>query len=354
MIRHGQDPEAKKTPATPIEDGFSMPAEWDPHAGCFISWPCRELTWRGHFEEAKRAYCAVINAIDRFDPVTILVDPRTSHEARQRLGSEARIVEVALDDSWARDNGPIFLRGNDNSVALVNFKFNGWGDKQPCEKDDKLPILLAERLRIRRYDAPMVLEGGAISVDGNGTLLTTEQCLLNGNRNPSMSREEIQQALASYLGIRKVVWLGRGVEDDMTDGHVDGVAGFAMPHVVLAAHTNDDSDPNYRNLEENLARLESATDAKGRSLEVVNMVQPRPISVGGVSVTPSYVNLYFANGAVIFPIYGIRHDALARETLAALFPMREILGVRCEHISVGGGDVHCITQQQPAGEILYP
>jgi agmatine deiminase len=354
MAEDGQGPMAEKIMATPIEDGFSMPAEWDPHAGCFISWPCREPTWHGHFEEAKRAYCAVINAVDRFDPVTILVDPRTSREARQRLGSEARIVEVALDDSWARDNGPIFLRGNDNTVALVNFMFNGWGNKQSHEKDDKVPILLAERLRVRRYDAPMVLEGGAISVDGAGTLLTTEQCLLNGNRNPSMSREEIQWALESYLGIRKVVWLAKGVEDDFTDGHVDGVAGFAMPHVVLAAHTNDDSDPNYRNLGENLARLESATDAKGRSLEVVKMIQPRPISVGDVSITPSYVNLYFANGAVIFPIYGIQQDDFARETLASLFPTREILGVRCEHVSVGGGDVHCITQQLPAGKLLYP
>jgi len=339
---------------TPAEDGFSMPAEWDPHAGCFISWPCRELTFRGHFEDAKKAYLAVIKAIDRFDPVTVIVDPQTSKEARRRLGPGARIVEAALDDSWARDNGPIILRRDDNRLALAHFRFNGWGHKQPCEKDDRLPVFLAERLRIRRYDVPMVLEGGAISVDGDGTLLTTEQCLLNVNRNPSMSREEIEQVLASYLGIRKVIWLPRGVENDMTDGHVDGVAGFAMPGVVLAAHTKDDSDPNYRNLEEALARLESATDAKGRSMEVVKMVQPRPIMVGGVPVTPSYVNLYFANGAVVFPSYGIREDDLARETLASLFPEREIVGVRCEHISVGGGDVHCITLQLPAGEPQYP
>lgn len=339
---------------TPAEDGFSMPAEWGPHAGCFISWPCRELTFRGHFEDAKRAYSAVIKSIDRFDPVTVIVDPMTSKEARRRLGPRARIIEAALDDSWARDNGPIFLGRDDNTVALANFRFNGWGHKQPYEKDDRLPVILAERLRTRRYDAPMVLEGGAISVDGDGTLLTTERCLLNVNRNPGMSREEIEQVLASYLGIRKVIWLPRGVEDDMTDGHVDGVAGFVMPRVVLAAHTRDDSDPNYRTLEENLAQLESATDAKGRSLEVVKIVQPRPISVGGVPVTPSYVNLYLSDGAVVFPRYGIREDELARETLASLFPQHTIVGVRCEHISIGGGDVHCITQQLPAGEPLYP
>jgi len=345
---------SEKVQRTPAGDEFSMPAEWGPHAGCLISWPCREHTWHGHFEDAKSAYSAVIKAIDRFDPVTVLADPATAQEARRTLGSEAKIIEVALDDSWSRDNGPIFVRRGDNRLALANFRFNGWGQKQPCEKDDRLPILLSERLRIRRYDAPMVLEGGAISVDGDGTLLTTEQCLLNANRNPSLSQEDIEQVLASYLGIRKVVWLARGVEEDMTDGHVDGVAGFAMPHVVLAAHTSDDSDPNYRNLEENLARLESATDAKGRSLEVVRMVQPRPMLVGRISITPSYVNLYFANGALVFPTYGIREDNLAREILASLFPEREIVGVRCEHISVGGGDVHCITQQLPAGEPLYP
>ena len=345
---------SEKAPRTPAEDGFSMPAEWSPHAGCLISWPCREPTWHGHFEDAKRAYTAVIEAIDRFDPVTILADPATAQEARRRLGPGARIIEAALDDSWARDNGPIFLWRGDNTVALANFRFNGWGHKQPHEKDDALPLQLAERLRTRRYDAPMVLEGGAISVDGDGTLLTTEQCLLNVNRNPGMSREEIEQVLTSYLGIRKVIWLPRGVEDDMTDGHVDGVAGFVMPRVVLAAHTKDDSDPNFRTLEKNLARLESATDAKGRPLEVVRMVQPRPIRVGEVPVTPSYVNLYFSNGAVVFPKYGIREDDIARETLESLFPEREIVGVRCEHIGIGGGDVHCITQQLPAGEPLYP
>ncbi|MDH3364451.1 MAG: agmatine deiminase family protein [Thermoplasmata archaeon] len=331
-----------------------MPAEWEPHAGCFISWPCREETWQGHFEDAKRAYSAVVGAIDRFDPVTVISDPTVSGEARERLGPGARIFEAALDDSWARDNGPIFVRNDDHNLAVVDFKFNAWGNKGPWERDEKLPALIAERMGTRLYEAPMILEGGAISVDGAGTLLTTEQCLLNANRNPGMSREEIEQTLASYLGVRKVVWLPNGLEDDMTDGHVDGVAGFVMPHVVLAAHTNDESDPNYRRLEANMARLESATDSKGRSLEVVRTVQPKPIMVDEVSVTPAYANLYFANGAVVFPTYGIREDDIAHEILASLCPEREIVGVRCEYIGVGGGDVHCITQQLPSGEYLYP
>lgn len=331
-----------------------MPAEWGPHAGCLISWPSREPTWRGHFEDAKKAYSGVMAAVNRFDPVTVVADPGAAQEARRRLGPGMTILEAPLDDSWVRDNGPIFVRREDGRLALVNFRFNGWGRKAPYELDDRLPALLSERLRVRRYDAPMVLEGGAISVDGEGTLLTTEQCLLNVNRNPDMSREGIEQVLSSHLGVRKVIWLPRGLEDDMTDGHVDGVAGFVRPHVVLASHTRDASDPNHRTLEDNLARLESATDARGRSIEVVKMVQPKPVSVGGMPVTPSYVNLYFANGAVVFPTYGIREDDVAREILVSLFPEREIVGVRCEHIGIGGGDVHCITQQLPVGAPLHP
>jgi agmatine deiminase len=351
MESTGDNKGAKRTPA---KDGFSMPAEWEQHAGCFISWPCREETWQGHFEDAKRAYSAVIEAIDRFDPVTVVSDPAVSAEARERIGPDVNIFEAALDDSWARDNGPIFVRDQDHRLALVDFKFNAWGNKGPWERDEKLPALIAEWMGIRRYDAPMILEGGAISVDGEGTLLTTEQCLLNANRNPSMSREDIEQALASYLGVRKVVWLPVGLEDDMTDGHVDGAAGFVKPHIVLAAHTKDESDPNHERLEANMARLESATDSKGRSLEIVRTVQPKPIMVGEIPVTPAYANLYFANGAVVFPTYGIREDDVARDILASLFPEREVVGVRCEHIGIGGGDIHCITQQLPRGAPIYP
>jgi agmatine deiminase len=253
-----------------------------------------------------------------------------------------------------RDNGPIFVRDRDHKLALVDFKFNAWGNKGSWERDEKLPSLMAERMGVRRYEAPMILEGGSISVDGEGTLLTTEQCLLNTNRNPSMSREDIEGTLAEYLGVRKVVWLPVGLEDDMTDGHVDGVAGFVKPRVVLAAHTEDESNPNYKRLEANMAALESATDSKGRSLEVVRTVQPKPMMVDGISVTPAYANLYIANDAVVFPTYGIREDELAREVLASLFPEREVVGVRCEHIGIGGGDIHCITQQLPVGEIVFP
>jgi agmatine deiminase len=338
------------TARTPHDDGFVMPAEWQPHDRCFISWPCREQTWSGHFEEAKRAYLGVIKNVNRFEHVVVLADPSTAKEARSRLGREMEILEIELDDSWIRDNGPIFVRNDSDRVALVKFGFNGWGNKLPSfSKDDHVPIALAKHLRTRHYVAPMVLEGGAISVDGEGTLLTTEQCLLNGNRNPDLTRGQIEQILALYLGIRKVVWLGKGVEEDMTDGHVDGVAGFAGPHLAIAAYTEDPSDPNFNTLTENIERLESTTDAKGRSIEIIRLVQPRPREVEGIHITPGYTNHYIANGCVIVPTYDISEDKAALETLMSVYPDREVIGVNCSYIEVGGGAVHCITQQKPTG-----
>ena len=343
------------TARTPHDDGFVMPAEWQPHDRCFISWPCREQTWSGHFEKSKKAYLDVIKNVNRFEPVVVLADPSTEREARSRLGRGIEIFEIELDDSWIRDNGPTFVCDSSGRVASVKFAFNAWGNKSPSySRDDRVPIALAERLRIRNYVAPLVLEGGAISVDGEGTLLTTEQCLLNANRNPDLSREQVEHALTLFLGIRKVIWLGKGVEQDMTDGHVDGVAGFAGLHLAIAAHTKDRSDPNFNTLTENIERLESATDAKGRSIEVIRLVQPRPREVEGIHITPGYTNHYIANGGVIVPTYGISDDRIALETLRSVYPRHEVIGVDCSYIEIGGGAVHCITQQKPTGTPISP
>jgi len=332
-----------------------MPAEWDPHECCCISWPCRERTWLGHYEDAKRAYQDVIMGIRRFEPVVVLTDPSTANEARSRLGRDLDFIEIELDDSWVRDNGPFYVRNDEDRVAIVKFGFNAWGNKSPSYgRDDLVPIKLAKLLRTRHYVAPMILEGGAISVDGEGTLLTTEQCLLNANRNPDLSREQIERTLADYLGVRKIIWLGKGVEGDMTDGHVDGVACFAGPHLVLAAHTKDQSDPNFATLENNIARLEAATDAKGRSIEVIRVIQPRPREVEGISITPGYTNHYIANGGVVVPTYGIPEDKVALETLKSAYPGREVIGVNCSYIEIGGGAIHCITQQRADGTPAPP
>lgn len=339
---------------TPREDGFAMPAEWEDHAACYVSWPCREATWHGHAREAKRAYAEVIAAIKRFEPVTVLSDPSTLAEARSTLGPDVDVLDVELDDAWIRDNGPFFVRRSDGRVAAVRFRFNGWSGKFPHLRDELAPVRVAEHLGMRRYDASLVLEGGAVSVDGQGTLLTTEQCLLNPNRNPHLSRGGIEAALAEYLGIRKVIWLGRGQAGDLTDGHVDGVAAFAAPGVVLAAYTADASDPNHAALAENLARLETATDSRGRSLEVVRLPLPAARSLLGVPITPGYANHYLANGGLVAPTYGIPEDQVALDILGTVHPGREVVGVDARYLELGGGAVHCITQQRPAGRPLPP
>lgn len=340
---------------TPANDGFRMPAEWEPHAGCFVSWPCKESTWQGHFKEVKNSYAEVISAINRFEPVTVLATPSTIGEARATVGRGVDIVEIELDDSWVRDNGPIFLKNDAGQVAMANFKFNAWGGKfPPFDKDDLVPVRLSERYNMRRYDAPMVLEGGSISIDGEGTLLTTRQCLLNPNRNPNMTQHQIEETLGCYLGIKKVIWLNKGIKGDLTDGHVDGIACFAGPRLVIASHTGNKSDPNYKALAENLSIMQSATDARGRSIEVIDLKQPPPMDFAGHRIAPDYPNHYIANGGVIVPTYGIPQDGVAIEALRSAYPCREIISVNGGFIEIGGGGVHCITQQRPHGPALQP
>jgi len=337
---------------TPSEDGLVMPAEWTPHAGCYITWPCKEETWHGYIQEAKKSYAEVINAVNRFEPVTVLADPSVAAEARKKLGKKIEITEVRLDDSWSRDNGPIFVTSKDGGVALVNFRFNGWGKFTPYEHDNELPIFLSERLKMKRYDAPMVLEGGSITVDGEGTLIATEQCLLNPNRNPQLTREGIERNLASYLGAKKVIWLGRGLIGDLTDGHVDAIASFVSPKLAIAAYTEDESDLNSGALRENMDRLLSATDAKGRSIEIVKIKQPKEFDFQGHRMTPYYCNNYIANGGVVAPIFGIPEDKLALDMLKSVYPGREVVGIKAGYLEIGGGAAHCITQQRPKGRTI--
>ena len=349
------DSEPVPAEGVPSKDGFRMPAEWSSHSACFVSWPCKERTWHGHFTQSKAAYAEVIRAIGRFERVIVLTASSTSSEARRTFAKDADFLDVELDDSWVRDNGPIFVKDEAGHVAIVRFRFNAWGGKfPPFDKDEMVPVEISKHLRMRRYDAPMILEGGSISVDGDGTLLTTEQCLLNKNRNPEMTRDQIERRLSEYLGIRKVIWLSKGVEEDLTDGHVDGVATFAGPHLVVASHTKDRSNPNFSNLEENMARLETATDARGKSIEIVRIVQPYPRDVDSFSITPCYANHYIANEGVVLPIYGIPEDKVAIETLKGAYPGRIIVGADCRYIEIGGGAVHCITQQLPAGPPALP
>lgn len=339
---------------TPAEDGLRMPAEWEPHAGCLVSWPCKEDTWCGYYRQAKKAYLEVIMAINRYEPVTVLADTSVINEARESVGKEIDVVEVPLDDSWIRDNGPIYVV-SENRIAMNHFGFNGWGGRfEPYDKDSKAPEVLARLFRTRRYSVPMILEGGGITVDGEGTLLTTESCTLNPNRNPGLSREQVEGVLKSYLGVRKILWLKQGIHRSMIDGHIDGVAAFAGPGVLLHASCDDRHDPNFEIMRSNKERLSTTTDADGRSIEVIDMPMPKLREIDGNRIAPCYTNFYVANGGIIAPIFGDPNDSAALEVLRSAFPGREVVGVRCEYIGVGGGEVHCITQQIPRGSPVFP
>lgn len=352
---------------TPAADGFRMPAEWEPHAGTWMIWPERPDNWREGAEPAQAAFVAVASAIARFEPLSMLVSPRQWAQARRLLPAHIRLVEATNDDAWCRDSGPSFVIDGAGRLRGVDWGFNAWGGLYaPHDQDELIAAKVLETERAPRYAAPLILEGGSIHVDGEGTVLTTEECLLNPNRNPALSREEIEQHLKDYLGVSKVLWLGAGLVDDETSGHIDNIACFVRPGVVALTWCEDPLDPQYAISRDAFERLSAMTDAKGRALEVVKLPLPGPLqrtaeeaidaSSGGTMsrrigerLGASYVNYYVGNGFVLMPLLDPVHDETARAILAGLFPDREVVGVSTREILLGGGNIHCITQQQPVG-----
>jgi agmatine deiminase len=336
--------------ADPAAAGFRMPAEWAPHERCWMAWPCRAEAWNGRLREAKAAYAAVAQAIAAHEKLTMLARAEDVAEARTFCGAAIDVLAMPLDDSWMRDSGPTFLVDDSGEVAGADWQFNAWGNKfPPFDKDAEIAARLLDHLRLRAFRAPFVLEGGSIHVDGDGTVLTTEQCLLNPNRNPTLSRAEIEDNLRRWLGVSRVLWLGQGLENDHTDGHVDDIACFVRPGVVMAATCADPADANHAVLDDNLRRLRSARDAKGRTLDVVEMPLPARRDTGAGRLVSTYLNFYIANGAIVAPSFDDPLDAAAAEILAKAFPDRRIVQVPALDIVEGGGGIHCITQQQPAG-----
>jgi agmatine deiminase len=356
--------------STPAADGYRMPAEFEPHVGCWMAWPERPDNWRRQAGPAQAAFTAVAEAIGASEPVTMAVSPTQLECARAALSTSIRVVELATDDAWMRDIGPTFVIDGRGGRRGVDWRFNAWGGLKgglyhPWGRDDRAAGLVLEIEGTERYRAPLVLEGGAIHVDGEGTVLSTEECLLNPNRNPGRSREQVERALLDYLGADKVIWLGGGVFGDETDGHIDNLACFARPGVVLLTWTEDRSDPQHAISHEARKRLKAATDARGRALEVIHLPSPGPLTIepheaAGVQAAPgskprragdrmaaSYVNFYIANSHVVFPLLDPRHDEQAAETLRGCFPDREVVGVPTREILLGGGNIHCITQQVP-------
>jgi agmatine deiminase len=320
-----------------------LPAEWEPHERTLMGWPCRRELWGVMLEQARAEYAAVANAIGAFEPVTMIANPGAdAAAARSACGGAVEVVELGLDDSWLRDYGPIYVYGEDGRRHAVHFRFNGWGEKfHPYDRDARVGALIAERLDDEVLSAELVLEGGSILCDGGGTLLTTEQCLLNRNRNPSLSRREIESALVAHLGVQRVVWLGRGlVEDRDTDGHVDLIAAFFGRDRVLLQMVGPDN-PNYERCVENRARLETA------HIDVLELPFLAYVQTAGETVAASYLNLYICNGAVIVPVCGTAQDADALAVISGVFPEREVVPVPGAALAYGGGGPHCITQQVP-------
>ena len=337
---------------TPAEAGFAMPAEWTPHARCWMAWPCRLALWRDRLAAARAAYAAVARAIARFEPVTMVTNLGDAPGARDLLGNGVAILELRLSDSWMRDIGPTFLVNRSGALAGAAWRFNAWGGKYPDYADDaRIAARLLGHLGLRCFEAPFVLEGGAIHVDGEGTALVTEQCLLNPNRNPALRRTDVEAHLRDWLGVETIIWLGQGLIHDETDGHVDNLACFARPGVVLALAEDDYLEPNYPALADNLERLGKATDARGRRLEIVPIPQPAARFSQGRRLALSYINFYRANGAIVAPRFGDPRDADAERALRAAFPELTLVGVPVADIVYGGGGIHCITQQQPRGAV---
>jgi agmatine deiminase len=327
-----------------------FPGEWERHDRTIMGWPCRRELWGATLARARSDYAAVASAIARFEPVTMIANPGAdAAQAAAALPDAVEVVELPIDDSWLRDSGPIYVveeagdRAGDRTA--VHFRFNAWGEKfSPWDKDAEVGRLIAERLGDPVRSAPIVLEGGSVVSDGEGTILTTEQCLLHPSRNPGLSQSEIEAALREHLGARRVLWLGQGlIEDRDTDGHVDLIAAYVEPGRVLL-QTVEPSNPNHANCEENRRRLEAA------GVEVIALPHLPYVEVEGEQVAASYLNLYICNDAVIVPVTGAPSDGDALATIAGAWPSREVVPVPGAVIAYGGGGPHCITQQVPSVE----
>ena len=359
--------------STPKQDGFRMPGEFEKHDGCWIIWPERPDNWRLGAKPAQKVFVEVAKTINRFEPVTVCVSNEQYDNARNMLPDDIRLVEVSNNDSWVRDCGPTFVT-NGKEVRGIDWSFNAWGGLVdglyfPWDKDDKVARKICEIENKNRYRLDdFVLEGGSIHVDGEGTLIVTEECLLSEGRNPHLTKEEIEDTLKEYLNLEKIIWLPLGIYNDETNGHVDNIMHYIAPGKVVLAWTEDKDDPQYEICKTAYEILNRETDAKGRKLEVIKLMLPANIlitgeeseGVDGVDGTlprqegdrlaASYANFYMANGAVVLPVFNDKNDELAVKTLKEVLPDREIVPIYAREILLGGGNIHCITQQQPSAK----
>ena len=335
---------------TPRTLGFRMPAEWEPHEATWLAWPHNQEDWPGKFEPIAWVYCEIVRKLAEVERVRILVqDEELEEEARRKLsksGANLHAVEFVrcpTDRVWTRDYGPIFVKNAEGEVAITDWRFNGWAKYENWKNDDAAPYALAKRFKMRRWRPNLVLEGGSIDVNGAGLLMTTEECLLSPvqARNPGVSMVQIERALRDYLGVDRILWLGRGIAGDDTHGHVDDLARFVNVDTVVVVTEPDRCDPNYEPLRENREIL------RRHPVRTVELPSPRPVIFDGQRLPASYANFYIANGLVLVPTFNDPADRVALDTLRRLFPDREVVGIHAVDLVWGLGTLHCMTQQQP-------
>ncbi|HJS48194.1 MAG TPA: agmatine deiminase family protein [Gemmatimonadales bacterium] len=347
------------TPGSPAALGYRMPAEWAPHRGTWLSWPHKEESWPGKFKPVPGIFTRMVAELVRGEEVHInVLDEAMAAGVEHRLRHAGVPMERVFlhphptNDAWCRDHGPVFVqRAGAGGVeqAVVDWGYNAWGGKYPpFDLDDLIPVRVAERFGLPLYQPGIVMEGGALDVNGRGTLLTTEACLLNPNRNPQLSREQIEGYLRDYLGVTHVLWLGDGIAGDDTDGHVDDLTRFVDERTVVTVVEEDPRDENFEPLRDNLARLRGMADQDGRPLRVVELPMPRALHHDGQRLPASYANFYIANEVVLLPTYDPARDEAARRTLQVLFPTRRVVGIDCIDLVWGLGAFHCVSQQWPA------
>ncbi len=355
------------TTSTPAAEGYRMPAEWEPHASTWLAWPHKLTDWPGKFSPIRWVYTEIIRALTRHEPVNLIVrGPKMLDAVKKRLAmagidlAKVQCWELPTDRSWVRDSGPIFIVNDRGERAVLNWHFNAWAKYDDWTKDDLLPAFAAEKLGVKSWQPSfknhrVVLEGGSIDVNGQGLLLTTEECLLSKvqERNPPFDRADYERVFADYLGVKKVLWLNEGIAGDDTHGHVDDLARFANAKTIVAVEEKNTADANYLPLQENLERLRGMCDLDGGKLEVVPLPMPAPLVFDGMRLPASYANFYIANGAVIVPTFNDPQDRVALGILGDLFPDREVVGIHCVDLVWGLGTLHCMTQQESAAVRVY-
>jgi len=360
----------ERAAASPASLGFRMPAEWEPQRATWLAWPQNRSDWPGKFAPIPYVYAEIVRHLSRSTRVEVIVNDAAVEKAARAVLTDANVLPALADAigfhhwptnrGWLRDSGPIFVRAQNGEVAVTNWRFNAWAKYRNWQLDDTMPGKIAEQRGYRVFEAEvelrgrrrhMVLEGGSIDINGQGLLLTTEECLLSKvqARNPGMSREQVEGALKAMLGVKKILWLERGIVGDDTHGHVDDIARFVAPRTVVAAVEDDPEDDNYAILQENLQRLREMTDIEGRELEVVPLPMPAPVYFKGQRVPASYANFYISNRTVLVPTFNDPHDVNALNVLQTVLPKHRVIPIYCGDLIWGLGAIHCMTQQEPEG-----